>query len=195
MPSRSHEGGRGVSTSQSGVGICVKDSTAGPSEEVGAATGRGGLGSAAPRRLLILLGWFLLMSSTHLWLPAFRGEVDQGLNETLAWAIPYGAIGLLAALGTRARAGSARDALVSTAPPLAMLGFAVVVGILAGVTQGEGGGEPIFLFYGLALCVTWAAAVVATARVARTKWDGFGGIGVSALVAGFAFFLGFAQID
>jgi hypothetical protein len=144
-----------------------------------------------PMRLLLLL-WFLFIASAAFWLPAYGGDIsDEGGVFVLAYALIAG----LAAIGVRGRARSVRDALLSAVPTVALLAGAAVVGDLHNEHQAQFRGEPLYLYYGVALWASWAALVLSTALVSRAKWSGFAGIGLGALVAVLGLFLFTMRID
>jgi hypothetical protein len=142
-------------------------------------------------RLLLLL-WFLFIASASFWLPAYNGDIG-GEEATL---VPvYALVAGLAAIGIRGRAQSAREALVSALPAVALLGAAAVWGYLLNKQGAEERGEPIYLYFGVALWASWVALLLSAALVSRTKWNGLGGIGVGFLVAVLGLFLFTAQVD
>jgi hypothetical protein len=142
-------------------------------------------------RLLLFL-WFLFIASAAFWLPGYKGDVsDEGGVFVLAYALIAG----LAAIGVRGRASSVRDALLSAVPVLALLAAAAVVGDLENEDSAQFRGEPLYLYFGVALWASWAALVLSTALVSRTKWSGLAGIGLGALVAVLGLFLFTMRID
>jgi hypothetical protein len=144
-------------------------------------------------RLLLFLLWFLFITSASFWLPAHEGEIDQG-DATMLVPV-YAVVAGLAAIAVRGRAQSVREALDSALPALALLGAAAVWGYLLNEQGEEERGAPIFLYFGIALWSSWAALVVSTAVVSRTKWNGLAGIGVAFLIAILGLFLVTAQVD
>jgi hypothetical protein len=145
-------------------------------------------------RLLLLLLWFLFIASASFWLPAYNGDIGaqgRGPISVLVYALVAG----LAAIGIRGRAGPAREALLSALPAVALLGTAAVAGYLLNNQGPDYRGEPIYLYFGVALWASWAVLVLSTALMSRAKWDGFAGIGLGFLVALLGLFLFTAQID
>jgi hypothetical protein len=141
---------------------------------------------------LLLFTWFLFIASASFWLPAYNGDIG-GEEATL---VPvYALVAGLAAIGVRGRAQSAREALVSALPALALLGAAAVWGYLLNQRGADERGEPIYLYFGVAVWASWAALVVSAALVSRTKWNGLSGIGVGFLAAVLGLFLFIARVD
>jgi hypothetical protein len=142
-------------------------------------------------RLLLLL-WFVFIASATLWLPAYEGDTG---GEGPMFVPVYAVVAALAAIGVRGHAQSAREALLSALPALALLGAVAVWGaVLNNQAEGERG-EPIYLYFGVALWASWAALVVSAALLSRTKWNGLWGIGVGFLVAVIGLFMFTARID
>ena len=143
-------------------------------------------------RLLLLL-WFLFIASASFWLPAYEGDIDRG--DTSMFVAVYAVVAGLTAISVRERAQSTRDALVSALPVVILLCTVAAGGYLSKESgEGERGG-PIFLYYGIALCASWTALVLAAALVSRTKWNGLAGIGLGLVVAVLGLFLVTAQVD
>jgi hypothetical protein len=107
----------------------------------------------------------------------------------------YAGIAVLAAVGVRGREDSPRQALLSALPVLVLLGAAAVAGLLLNVQGADEPGEPLLLYFGVALWASWAALVLSAALVSRTKWNGIAGIGLGLLVAALGLFLFTAQIN
>ena len=142
-------------------------------------------------RVLLLVAWFAFMASAHLWVPAYEG--DLGGEDSF---VPvYALIAFLAGAGVRERARSARAALLSTRPTIGLLAAAAVAGVLLKDAGAEYRGSPLYLYVGVALLVSWAVLVPATALVSRTRWNGGMGIGVGLMVAGLGLVMFTAQID
>ena len=151
--------------------------------------------SSLPKRMrfVLLLLWFLFIASASFWLPAYEGDIDR---EDATMLVPvYAFLAGLAAIGVRERAHSSRDALVSTLPVVGLLCLIAASGyLLREPGAGERGG-PIYLYYGIVLCASWAVLMLAAALVSRTKWNNVAGIGIGLLVALFALILVTAQVD
>jgi peptidoglycan/LPS O-acetylase OafA/YrhL len=148
--------------------------------------------SLNPMRLMLLFLWFLFIASASFWLPAYNGDI--GGEEPISVLI-YALVAGLAAIGVRGRARSVREALLSALPTVALLGIAAVTGYLLNNQGPDYRGEPIYLYFGVALWVSWAVLVLSTALASRAKWDGFAGIGLGFLVSILGLFLFTAQID
>ena len=144
-------------------------------------------------RLLFFLLWFLTISAAVFFLPAYDGG-DLGEEKKVLVPV-YAVIAGLAAIGVRGRAESAREALLSALPVLALLGAAAVWGYFENEDRAQYRGGPAYLYFGVALWASWAALVLSTALVARTKWNGPMGIGIGFLVALFGNLLFVARID
>jgi hypothetical protein len=142
-------------------------------------------------KLLVFL-WLLLIASASFWLPAYKGDIG---GEEAAFVPVYAGVAGLAAIGIRRREQSPREGLLSALPVLSLLGAAALAGSLLNEQGAEEGGEPIFLYFGIALWASWAALVLSTALLSRTKWNGVAGIGLGVLVAAFGLFLFTVQIN
>lgn len=141
---------------------------------------------------LPLLLWFLFIASASLLLPAYKGSIGE---EPLIFVPVYALIAGLAAIGVRGRARSVLGALLSALPTIALLAAAAVVGDLENENSAQFRGEPLYLYFGVAVWTSWAVLVLSTALVSRTKWSGFAGIGLGALVAVLGLFLFTMRID
>jgi hypothetical protein len=143
-------------------------------------------------RILLLLVWFAFIASASLWLPAYEGDLG---GEEAMFVPVYAVVAGLAAIGVRGRTQSVPEALLAALPVLVLLGGVAVWGYLLNEQRAEYRGSPIFLYFGVALCASWAALVLSAALILRTKWNGFAGIGVGLLVALFGLVLFTARID
>ncbi len=132
------------------------------------------------------------MASASFWLPAYKG--DMGGEGPILLAV-FALIAGVAWIGVRGRAQSVRGALLSALPSFALLAAAAVIGDLENEQSAQFRGEPLYLYFGVALWASWAALVLSTALVARTKWSGFVGIGLGILVAVLGLFLFTMRID
>ena len=141
----------------------------------------------------VLLGaWLLLNVAAAIWLPGYNGFV-VGAGGIF---IPiYAVIAGLAAVFVRGHARSVRNALLSTLPTLALLAAAGIVGDQRNEEMAQFRGEPLFLYFGVTLWVSWAALVLSTALVARSRWSSFAGIGLGVLVAVLGLFMFTMRID
>ena len=144
---------------------------------------------------LPVLAWFLFMTSTSFWLPGHRGETDVGIAAAATATALYAAVGLLAALGVTEHVQAGRHALVSSLPAVAVLAAAAAVGLILNWQRAGGRGEPIFLFFGVALWASWSALVLSTALLSRVRWSGQAGVGVTLLVALLGLFEFTALVD
>jgi hypothetical protein len=141
---------------------------------------------------LPLFAWFLFMTSASFWLPAYEGDLGGGAASFVPL---YALVAGGAAIGVRKRAQSARQALLSALPAAGLLAAAAVAGPLVNEEQAEYRGGPIFLFFGIALWASWAALVLSTALLSRTRWNGLMGIGLGFFVAVLGLFMFVARID
>jgi hypothetical protein len=107
----------------------------------------------------------------------------------------YAVVAALAAIGVRGRAQSAREALVSALPVVALLGVTALSGYLQNQQAADERGGPIYLYFGVAVWASWAVLVVSAALLSRTKWNGVAGIGVGLVVAVLGLFFFTARID
>lgn len=143
------------------------------------------------RGLLFLL-WFLVIASTSRWLPAYEGDIDR--NETTFVPV-YAVIAALAAITVRGRAYSGREAVQSALPAVGMLCAAAAFGLLLNEQREDLRGGPLYLYFGVAVWTSWAATMLATALLSRTRWNGLAGIGVGFLVAILGLVLFTASVD
>jgi hypothetical protein len=144
-------------------------------------------------RLLLLLLWFLFIASASFWLPAHDGDIDW---QEMMWLVPvYAFIASLAAIGVRRRAQSMREALVSALPAVALLGAIAAWAYLVNQGGEDERGAPIYLYYGIALWSSWAALMLSSALVSRTRWDGIAGIALAFVVGLVALLLATTQVD
>ena len=146
-------------------------------------------------RLLLILAWFLFIAWASLWMPAYHGSIDRQEEPVYVYFVPYAVLAALAALTVRQRVGSVRAALVGALPLLALLGIAALAGVAANAGRAEFRGGPLDLYLGIAVWVSWAVLVVATAVVSRTKWNGAAGLGVGTVAASIGFVYFIARID
>jgi hypothetical protein len=144
-------------------------------------------------RFVLLLLWFLFIASASFWLPAYQGDIDR--EDTTMLVPVYAVLAGLAAIGIREQARSSREALVSALPVVGLLCVIAASGYLLKEPGKGERGAPIFLYYGVALCASWAVLMLATALVSRTKWNNVAGIGIGLLVALLALILVMAQVD
>ena len=142
-----------------------------------------------PRLPLFL--WFLFIASASFLLPAYKGTID----EPWIFVPIYALIAGIAAIGVRGHARSVLSAVLSALPTVALLAAAVVIGDLENEHSAQFRGEPLYLYFGVAVWTSWAVLVLSTALVSRTRWSGFAGIGLGALVAVLGLFLFTMRID
>jgi hypothetical protein len=90
---------------------------------------------------------------------------------------------VLAAVGVRGRARSERHALVSALPALALVAAAALAGYLLNSRPGSFEGSPSTFTSESPCGASWAALVLSTALVSRTRWNGVVGIVLGFLVA------------
>ena len=107
----------------------------------------------------------------------------------------YALVAGLAAIGVRGRSRSVGHALLSALPVLALLAAAAVMGDQRNEYLAQFRGDPLYLYFGVALWASWAALVLSTALLSRTKWSGFAGIGLGLLVAVLGYSLFASRID
>ncbi|MEX0675131.1 MAG: hypothetical protein WD067_10175 [Gaiellaceae bacterium] len=133
------------------------------------------------------------MAAAVLWLPAYRGTLDVGSRALLL--VPVAAIALLTAVELHRGGTAGEKALAGTARALTLLAAAALAGYVTGRRTADLRGEPLFLYIGVTLWLSWAALVVGTAWLARARWKSFGGLGVTLVVAVLGWFLVTARID
>jgi hypothetical protein len=152
---------------------------------------------------LLLLAWFLFMTSASFWLPIYKGDVDVGAGETTVATVAYAAVAALGAAGVRGQVRSRGYALVSALPALALLAASALALLAASALAGylinqqgaEFRGEPVFLYFGVTLWASWAALVFGTALTWRIRWNGLVGIAIGLVVATLGLFAFVARID
>jgi hypothetical protein len=143
---------------------------------------------------LLVCMWFLFMATTVSWLPAYHGNLDPSDRSRLIVVLVV--IAVLGAIKVvRARAQTKQDALMSSLPAIAVLAAAAVGAYVANRLNAEFRGEPLFLFFGVALWSSWAVVVLSTALLSRARWNGVGGLGLTSLVALLGLFMATARID
>jgi len=140
-----------------------------------------------------VFGWLLVIASACWWLPAYKGEL--GGDDMWALVIPYALVAVVAAVGVRQQAQTTRDVMLSALPALALLLAAVLVGLFANDQRASYRGEPIMLYFGVALWASWGTLILVTAGACRTKWNGLVGVGLGLLVALLGLLLFTARID
>jgi hypothetical protein len=82
----------------------------------------------------------------------------------------YLVIAAIAEIAVRARVPTRRGAVLACLPSLALLAVAAA-GVFVGDLTADGRGSPLFLYFGVALWASWAALVLSTALVSRTRWN------------------------
>jgi hypothetical protein len=119
---------------------------------------------------LLVLAWFVFMATASTWLPAYNGNIDASERWRLVGV--YVVIAVIAEIVVRARAPTRRHAVLACLPALAVLTAAAVGVFVEGLAHDDDGrGSPLFLYFGVALWASWAALVLSTAVVSRTRWN------------------------
>ncbi len=141
--------------------------------------------------LLLVLAWFLFIASASAWLPAYNGTIAS----TDRWRLVavYAVIAAIAGVVVRARTRTRRDAALASLPALGVLALATVAGIVRGLTV-DGTGSPLFLYFGVALLASWAALLVSTSLLSRTRWNRLG-LALTAIVSIVSAVMAAAQIN
>ena len=140
---------------------------------------------------LFVLGWFVLMATASLWLPAYNGSIDS--SDRWRLIAVYLLIAAIAEIVVRARMRTQRDTALASLPALGTLAVATIAGTVAGLTA-DGRGSPLYLYFGVALWASWAILVVSSALVWRIRWNRLG-LALTFVVAIVGAFLAAAQID
>jgi hypothetical protein len=117
---------------------------------------------------LFVLAWFVFMATASAWLPAYNGSIDGSGRWPLVGV--YLVIAAIAEIAVRARLPTRRGAVLACLPSLALLAVAAG-GVFVGGLTGDGRGSPLFLYFAVALWASWAALVLSTALVSRTRWN------------------------
>jgi hypothetical protein len=149
------------------------------SDEPGA-PGSGGVSAARSEqiRLALLVIWFVFIVSTVLWVPIYRGT---GNGEMLVFV--YVPLGLCAGFWVRERAATSADAIVSALPSILFVALSGIAGGLQNDANNGRFGEPLYVYFGVALLASWATLVRATAIGSRTRWNRIGGLLLGLVVA------------
>ncbi len=142
----------------------------------------------------LVLVWLLFMATATSWLPAYHGNLDAS-DRRLPIAVFLVVATLAAVKLLRARTQTEKEALVSSVPAIAILCGAAVSAYALNRLNADVRGEPLFLFFGVALWAAWAALVLSTALLSHAKWDRVGGIGVTLLAALLGLLMATARID
>jgi hypothetical protein len=143
-------------------------------------------------RSLLVAAWLAAMTFANFRVPAYKGFVDED-RWLFVWFYLLAAVAAL--LAVRSTAPSRRSALASSAAPLVLL--AAAGGAARALNRGsaEFRGEPLFLYVGVALLVSWGALVVSSAVLSRARWTRPGGLAVTLFVAGLGLLLATIRID
>jgi hypothetical protein len=143
---------------------------------------------------LLVFVWFLFMATAVSWLPAYHGNIDRSDRaRVIALFVVIAVLGAIKLV--RARAQTKQAALMSSLPAMAVLAAAAVGACVLNRLNVEFRGEPLFLFFGVALWASWAVVVLSTALLSRARWNGLGGLGLTSLVALLGLFMATARID
>ena len=118
---------------------------------------------------LFVLAWFVFMATASAWLPAYNGTIERWAAGIRLIGV-YLVIAAIAEIAVRARVPTRRGALLACLPSLALLAVAAV-GVFVGDLTADGRGSPLYLYFGIALWASWAALVLSTALVSRTRWN------------------------
>lgn len=111
------------------------------------------------------------MASTPAWVPIYRGT---GSSEDLVFV--FLVVALSAGVWVRGRAETTAAAILSALPTILFMAVAGVIGGLQNDANEGRFGEPLFVYFGVALLASWATFVLATAIGSRTRWSGLGGL-------------------
>lgn len=131
------------------------------------------------------------MAAASLWLPAYAGGIGRSDRWRLIAACLL--IAAIAGIAVRARVESTRAAALSSLPALGALAAAATAGTVLGLTA-EDPGAPLFLYFGLAMLVSWAMLVVSSTLIWGTRWNRLG-LALTFVVAAVGYFLTAVQVN
>lgn len=139
------------------------------------------------------LGWFIAIASACWWLPAYKGRL--GGEDMWALVVPYALLAVAVAMGLRHQVETTREAMLAALPALGLLLVALIVGVFTNDHRAAFRGEPLMLYFGVALWMSWATLVLVSAGGCRTRWNGLLGVALTLLVAGLGLLLFTARFD
>ena len=144
-------------------------------------------------RRTLVTAWLAVAAIAALSLPAHNGSVET------AGRVPFALFDVLVAAFAwtfvRATAPSRTRALAGSVAPLLLLAAAAGLAYRLNRDASEFRGEPLLLYLGAALVVSWCVLVFASAVLARTQWSRPAGLAATLLVAGLAFAQMVARLD
>ena len=143
---------------------------------------------------VLVLAWLVGTAVVTARLPAYHGTLDAG-DRRLVYVVLL-VVAALAALKLRqSNVRTEKEALASSIPAIGVLAAAALSAYAFNARNADARGEPLFLFVGVALWVSWAALVLSTALFSRTRWNRVGGLGLTILVALLGLWLAIARFD
>lgn len=133
-------------------------------------------------RIAMLILWFAFGASSAFWVPVYRGA---GSGEMLVFV--YVVVALCVGFWVRERAATIADSILAALPNILFVALAGITGGLHNDANDGQFGEPIYVYFGVALLASWAALVMASAIGARTRWNRVGGLllGLAVAVVGY----------
>ncbi len=141
--------------------------------------GRTAVRTTWPLTVSLVAAWAVVTGLALLIVPAYRGDLGGRSGLPVIVAI----IGVAAALVLRGAVPTVRAALLSAVPALGCVAAAATVAAVMDPAGNPDRGEPIGLYLGITLWVSWASLVLATVLIARTRWSGVGALALTAVVA------------
>ncbi len=129
-------------------------------------------------RIVLLAIWFAFIASSAFWVPIYQGT---GSGEGLV--VVYVLLAGFAGLWVKERAPTRAGAIVSALPSILLVALAGIAAELQNEANDGRFGEPLYLYFGLALLASWATFVIATAIGSQTRWNRIGGLLLGLAVA------------
>jgi hypothetical protein len=129
-------------------------------------------------RLVLVALWFLFAATTPAWVEIYKGT---GSGESLLFI--YFFVALAFAACVRDRAETTTEAIVAVLPNIIFVAAAGTAGALSNAANDGRFGQPLYVYFGVALLASWTALLLATAIASRTRWNRMGGLVLGLAVA------------